>query len=78
MEGGTAMQQMTAKELEYVADSMSNEDLLMKQCVAVVMGSSNQALRGLCTQMVQTHQQHYDTLLQAIHRHQQIAPTQPQ
>lgn len=69
---------MTAKELEYVVDSMSNEDLLMKQCVAVATAAGNPALRNLCAQMVQTHQQHYDTLLHAIQYHQQLAPTQPQ
>lgn len=72
------MQQMTGKELEYIADSMSNEDLQIKQCAIVAMEGTTPALRNLCAQMVQTHQQHYDSLLHAIQHHQQIAPTQPQ
>lgn len=72
------IQPMTAKELEYVADSMSNEDLLMKQNAQVAAMATNQTLRSLCSQMMQTHQQHYDSLLHAISHHQQIAPTQPQ
>ncbi|GKU75859.1 hypothetical protein [Paenibacillus sp. L3-i20] len=72
------LQPMTAKELEYIADSMSNEDLLIKQCAAAVAVSTTPALRNLCSQMINTHQQHYDSLLHAISHHQQIAPTQPQ
>ena len=72
------MKPMTAKELEYVADSMSNEDLLMKQCTVLATGTSNQALKSLANQMIQTHQQHYNTLLQSIHQHENMAPTQPQ
>lgn len=72
------IQPMTAKELEYIADSMSNEDLLIKQCTAVVATGTTPALTNLCAQMLQTHQHHYDSLLHAIQHHQQIAPTQPQ
>ncbi|MEK3881828.1 hypothetical protein [Paenibacillus sp. PL2-23] len=72
------IQPMTAKELEYIADSMSNEDLLMKQCAAVVSIATSPAIRDCCTQMIQQHQQHYDSLMHAIQHHQQIAPTQPQ
>jgi len=72
------MQPMTAKELEYIADSMSNEDLLIKQCATLVATGTTPALKNLCSQMIQTHQQHYDSLLHAISHHQQMAPTQPQ
>jgi len=72
------MKPMTGKELEYITDSMSNEDLLMKQCTVVATATNNQALRSLANQMIQTHQQHYSTLLQAIHEHENIAPAQPQ
>jgi|GEM_PF-394942 len=76
--GFTLLQPMTAKELEYVADSMSNEDLLMKQCASVVAASMTPAIRNCCTQMINMHQQHYDSLMHAIQHHQQVAPTQPQ
>ncbi|WP_419872060.1 hypothetical protein [Candidatus Pristimantibacillus sp. PTI5] len=72
------IQPMTGKELEYIADSMSNEDLLMKQCAALVATGTTPALKNLGLQMIQTHQQHYDSLLHAISHHQQMAPTQPQ
>lgn len=72
------IQPMTAKELEYIADSMSNEDLQIKQCVAAINEATTPAMRNLLTTMVQTHQQHYNSLLHAISHHQQIAPTQPQ
>ncbi|MOA37018.1 hypothetical protein D3C78_1585820 [compost metagenome] len=72
------IQPITAKELEYIADSMSNEDLLIKQCTAAAVSAATPAIRHLCAQMVQTHQQHYDSLLHALQHHQQIAPTQPQ
>lgn len=71
------MQPMTAKELEYIVDSMSNEDLLMKQCATVVSIAATPAIRDCCAQMIQMHQLHYDSLLHAIHHHQQVAPTQP-
>ncbi|GBF74778.1 hypothetical protein PA598K_03145 [Paenibacillus sp. 598K] len=72
------MQPISAKELEYLVDSMSNEDLLMKQCAVAAATVSNQALRQQCMQLQQTHQQQYDMLLQALAQHQQLAPTQPQ
>jgi len=72
------MQPISAKELEYLVDSMSNEDLLMKQCAVAAATVSNQALRQQCMQLQQTHQQHYDMLMQALAQHQQLAPTQPQ
>ncbi len=72
------MQPMTAKELEYIADSMSNEDLLIKQCTALAVSGTTPALRDFALQCVQTHQHHYDSLLHAIQHHQQMAPTQPQ
>ncbi|WP_338552340.1 hypothetical protein [Paenibacillus sp. KS-LC4] len=72
------LQPMTAKELEYIVDSMSNEDLLIKQCTAVSVGASNQQLRHVCSQMLNTHQQHYQTLMHTLQQHQSMAPTQPQ
>jgi hypothetical protein len=72
------MQPMTAKELEYIVDSISNEDLLMKQCAVVATTSSNQTLQQICGQMISTHQQHIQLLLGTLHQHQQLAPSQPQ
>lgn len=72
------MQPMTAKELEYIADSMSNEDLLIKQCAATAATATNPQLQQICTHMVDVHMQHYSTLLNALQQKQSVAPTQPQ
>ncbi|CAH1223352.1 hypothetical protein PAECIP111893_04962 [Paenibacillus plantiphilus] len=72
------MQPITAKELEYVVDSISNEDLLMKQCAVVVAAGSSPALKQVCGQMIHMHEQHMHTLLHSLQQHQQLAPTQPQ
>lgn len=72
------MQALTAKELEYIADSLSNEDLLIKQNALLASLATNPSLRHAGMAELQTHQQHYQTLLQALQQHQPMAPTQPQ
>jgi hypothetical protein len=70
------MQPLTTKELEYIVDSMSNEDLLTKQCVAVLASTQNQAVKQACQTLVNNHQQHYQQLMNVMQQHQNIAPTQ--
>lgn len=72
------MNALTAKEVEYIIDSMSNEDLLMKQCTATAMQTTDPNLKSVCEQMVTAHQQHYNTLLQCLEQHVSAAPTHPQ
>ncbi|NBD26586.1 hypothetical protein [Paenibacillus glycinis] len=72
------MQPLTSKELEYLVDSISNEDLLIKQNAVMAASASNSALKQAGMQMINTHQQHAQMLLNAIAQHQQLAPTQPQ
>ncbi|SFJ02231.1 hypothetical protein SAMN02799624_03041 [Paenibacillus sp. UNC496MF] len=72
------MKALTSKELEYMVDSLSNEDLLIKQNAVLMASAGNAALKQASMQMIQTHQQHTQMLLQAIGQHQQLAPTQPQ
>jgi len=72
------MKAMTAKELEYIADSMSNEDLLIKQCSVAAASMTNIQLQQMCNHMIGEHTQHYTTLLNAIQQHQSMAPAQPQ
>jgi hypothetical protein len=71
------MQPLTAKELEYIVDSMSNEDLLIKQCVIAAATSQNPTVQQLCQHLVQTHQQHYQTLMNSLNQHTNFAPQQP-
>lgn len=68
------MQPMTGKELEYVADSMSNEDLLLRQTAAVIAVSTHPVLKSCCESMLQTHQANYNVLLSSLQQHQPIAP----
>ncbi|MEK8128445.1 hypothetical protein WMW72_11065 [Paenibacillus filicis] len=72
------MQPMTSKELEYIVDSMSNEDLLIKHNAAVAASIKLPAASQLCSEMVSIHRRHYDLLLQSLYQHQEAAPTQPQ
>ncbi|MFY0544520.1 hypothetical protein [Brevibacillus sp. H7] len=72
------MQPLTTKELEYIADSLSNEDLLSKQCLAAAAQTQNQAVHQYFTQAMQRHQKHYQQLLHTLQQHVQMAPTQPQ
>ncbi|WP_028562124.1 hypothetical protein [Paenibacillus pinihumi] len=71
------MQPLTAKELEYIVDSISNEDLLMKQCAVTAATATTPGIRQLCLQFQQVHEQNYNTLLSALNAHQSLAPTQP-
>ena len=72
------MQPLTRKELDYIADSISNEDLLIKQLAATAGTTQNTMIRQICMQHLQSHSNHMNTLTQLIQQHQQYAPTQPQ
>lgn len=68
------MKPLSAKELEYVVDSMSNEDLLIKQCISAGAQSQNPAVKQICQQLAQKHTQHYQTLMSILEQHVSIAP----
>lgn len=68
------MKPLTAKELEYIADSMSNEDLLIKQCVSAAAQTNNLQVMQFCKTMIGQHQQHYEALLSMLQQHTSIAP----
>ncbi|MGM9988161.1 MAG: hypothetical protein ACI35O_13165 [Bacillaceae bacterium] len=72
------MKPLTAKELEYIVDSMSNEDLLIKQCVVAAAQSSNPGVKQICQELLGQHKQHYQTLLSLLQQHTSIAPKTPQ
>ncbi|WP_314585631.1 hypothetical protein [Paenibacillus terrigena] len=71
-------QPLSGKELDYISDSISNEDLLVKQCAVAAHNSSNPAVQQLCTQMLREHHQHILMLTQSLQHHQSIAPYQMQ
>lgn len=68
------MQQLTSKELEYAIDSMSNEDLLLKQATAVISQSTHPELTQVCQQIIQNHKSSYASLLSSIEQHYHVAP----
>lgn len=72
------MQALSGKELEYIADSISNEDLLIKQCAATAGTTQNEQVRQICIQHMQNHTQNLAALTQLISQHQQYAPVSPQ
>lgn len=71
------MQPITGKELEYIADCLSNEDLLTKQCAATASSIQNPMLKQMFSQHIQMHKQHANMLIGALQQHQPLAPTQP-
>ncbi|AIQ16917.1 hypothetical protein H70357_09770 [Paenibacillus sp. FSL H7-0357] len=72
------MQALSGKEVEYIADSISNEDLLIKQMAATAGTTQNATVHQICVQQIQSHTGHMNTLVQLLEQHQQYAPTQPQ
>ena len=68
------MQAMTNKELDYVIDSMSNEDSLMKPSAAAAAISTHPEVKRCLEQMTNMHQTNCNTLLQALQQHQAVAP----
>ncbi|WP_195572006.1 hypothetical protein [Paenibacillus sp. 1001270B_150601_E10] len=75
---GMNMRPLSGKELEYIVDSISNEDLLLKQAAATAASQVHPEVNQLLTNFIQMHQQHIHTLTNAIAQHAQMAPTQPQ
>ena len=72
------MQPLTSKELGYIADSLSNEDLMMKQSAHLAGISQHPQVRQVFAQFVQRHQQHHQHLMSELQQHQTIAPSQLQ
>ncbi|AJS59675.1 hypothetical protein [Paenibacillus sp. IHBB 10380] len=74
----TQMQPLTNKELDYIMDSISNEDMLIKQCTVTAANSQNQNVQQACRSYIQSMEHHLDTLVQTLQQHQQVAPTHMQ
>ncbi|KAF9128091.1 hypothetical protein BGX30_014478 [Mortierella sp. GBA39] len=56
------MQAITGKELEYIVDSISNEDLLIKQCAATAAATQNPTIQQACQQYIRSLDHHIDLL----------------
>ncbi|GGF74202.1 hypothetical protein GCM10010912_19300 [Paenibacillus albidus] len=74
----TQMQALSGKELEYISDSISNEDMLIKQFAATAATTQNNSVRQLCMQHLQSHTEYMGKLADLLQQHQQYAPTAPQ
>jgi 23S rRNA maturation mini-RNase III len=72
------MQQLSHKELGYMADSLTNESLMIKECLTLAQQSQDPAIHQLGTELADRHMQHYTHLISVLEQHQQMAPTQPQ
>lgn len=67
-------QPLTSKEVEYIVDAMSNEDLLIKQSIVSLSHSQTPAVQQMFQQLTQQHQQHYQQLLTSLQQHAPLAP----
>lgn len=72
------MQPLTQKELGYIADSLTNESLLIKECLTAASQTQNHSVQTLCSQLADRHMQHYAHLMSVMQQHQQMAPAQLQ
>lgn len=72
------MQALSPKELNYIADSISNEEMLIKQCAATASITHNSQIQQALNQYVHSHEQHLSTLVNALQQHQSLAPAQSQ
>ncbi|RCX17433.1 hypothetical protein DFP94_109158 [Fontibacillus phaseoli] len=72
------MKPLSGKEVNYIADSVANEDMLIKMCAAAAAVSTNSQLGQAITEHMLVHEHHMHTLIDALKQHQQLAPTQAQ
>lgn len=70
------MQGLTNKELEYITDSLSNEELLLKQCASVASITTNAAVQNQCLNQIHTHEQHLNTLMNVLQQNQNTGSQQ--
>ena len=61
---------LSGKELDYISDSMSNEELLLKQCAAAASATANPGFRSLLIDQINTHEQHLHTLMNVLQQSQ--------
>lgn len=65
---------ISQKDLLYLSDELAWEMLAMKKCHHAIQEVSCSQIKQTLTQIGQTHQQHYETLLMQLHHN----ATQPQ
>ncbi|MGG6312481.1 hypothetical protein [Paenibacillus macerans] len=69
------MQPLSMKELDYIADSISNEDMLCKLCTAAAALSQNMEIGQSMLEHIRVHERHLQMLTESLRQHQMMAPT---
>lgn len=70
------MQPLSMKELNYIADSIANEDMLCKLCAAAAAISQNMDIEQAMMGHIRVHEHHLQMLTETLRQHQMIAPMQ--
>ena len=69
------MQPLSLKELDYIADSISNEEMLSKLCAAAASVSQNFEIEQAMLEHIRAHEHHLHLLTDALRQHQMAAPS---
>ncbi|MEF2966919.1 hypothetical protein V3851_13840 [Paenibacillus sp. M1] len=70
------MKPLSGKEVNYIADSVANEDMMIRMCAAASAVCTNAQLAGAISDHLRVHEQHMHMLVDALKQHQQLAPAQ--
>lgn len=68
------MQPISGKELNYISDSVANEEALIKLCVAAASACSNAQIGQEIKEHIESHENHLHTLIDCLRQHQPLAP----
>ncbi|MNP13353.1 hypothetical protein D3C76_1056320 [compost metagenome] len=69
----TQMQPLSSKELNYISDSIANEETLIKLCTAAASVCSNAQIGQELSEQIQCHEKHMQTLISCLQQHQTLA-----
>ncbi|MNO61795.1 hypothetical protein D3C76_524530 [compost metagenome] len=69
----TQMQPLSSKELNYIADSIANEEAIIKLCTAAASVCSNAQIGQELKEHIQCHEKHMQTLVHSLQQHQPLA-----
>ncbi|MNN40858.1 hypothetical protein D3C81_1549470 [compost metagenome] len=64
---------LSNKELNYIADSIANEEALIKLCTAAATVCSNTQIGQELKEHIQCHEKHMQNLINCLQQHQPLA-----
>ncbi|MNI45059.1 hypothetical protein D3C73_994650 [compost metagenome] len=67
------MQPLSSKELNYIADSIANEEALIKLCTAAASVCTNEQIGQEIQNHIQCHEDHMKKLVDCLQQHQPLA-----